>query len=126
MRDERGRYISTAAIVDLGPEWASGCPSCEFGIVHTDLTGAVNLYLERIVQANESKGAIFCGCRAGVAARSNLRNVIQSRIEEARRGTEPGARVATTHSDITIAKQKVAEARAKSVPTVHFDERVTA
>jgi hypothetical protein len=128
MRDDRGRYIDTAAIVDLGPEWASGCERCKFGVVNApDLTGAVSVSMERMVQAIESNGRIFCTCRAGVAARSNLKNRKQMLIEEAKMMPLAREHGYDSAPDIEIAKQKVAEARAKSVPTVHFEgERVTA
>jgi hypothetical protein len=122
MRDERGRYISTAIIDELGPEWAKGCERCEYGITNApDLTGAVSVSMERMVQAIESNGRIFCTCRAGVAARSNLKNRKQRLIEEAK--TMPLAREHGYNSapDIEIAKQLIDKARAKSVPTMHYE-----
>lgn len=128
MRDERGRYISTAAITSLGPSWASGCEHCEFGIAHApDLTGAVSIVMERMVQALESKGAIFCDCQAGTYARSNMRNRRQALIEEARKLPLAREHGYDSSPDIEIAKHKIAEARAKNVPTMHYEgERVTA
>jgi hypothetical protein len=128
MRDERGRYIDTAAIVDLGPEWASGCERCKFGIVHSDLTGAVTFYLERWVQSHETRGAIFCDCQAGEAQRTNMRKLAARRIEEARKlplAREWGA--GDVVPELEIAKAKVAEARAKNIPSMHYEgEKVTA
>jgi hypothetical protein len=129
MRDERGRYISTAVIDELGPEWAKGCDRCEYGIANApDLTGAVTFYLERWVQSHESKGRIFCDCQAGEAQRTNMRKLAARRIEEARNlplAREWGA--GDVVPELEIAKAKVAEARAKNIPSMHYEgERVTA
>lgn len=127
MRDERGRYISTKEISLNGPEWAAGCDHCECGITSApELTGMCEIYMERMVQAIESKGAIFCTCRAGMAARSNLLNKRQALIEEARKNPMMlAAAMANTHPDIEVARHKIAETRAEMVPSMHF-EGVTA
>jgi hypothetical protein len=127
MRDDRGRYISTKVIADNGPSWAAGCANCTCGIVTPELSGACSLYLERMVQAIESKGAIFCTCRAGVAARSNLLNRRQRLIEEARKMPLAREHGYDSSPEIEIAKQKIAAARAANVPTMHYEgERVPA
>lgn len=128
MRDIHGRYHTLKEITEFGPDWARGCENCECGITNApDLTGACSFYLERIVQALETKGAIFCGCRAGLAARSNLLNKRQALIEEARKDPRMLVQaMAQTHPDIEHAKRKVDEARAMNVPTIHFEKEVMA
>jgi hypothetical protein len=127
MRDDRGRYISTKVIADNGPSWASGCPSCKFGIVKAELTGACEFYLERMVQALETRGAVFCTCRAGETARNHMRNLRLRRIEEARKIPLAREHGYDSSPEIEIAKQKIAAARAANVPTMRFEgERVPA
>jgi hypothetical protein len=127
MRDERGRYVTSKAIEDNGPEWASGCPNCAFGIANApDLTGAVSVGMERMVQAIESNGRIFCTCRAGINARKNLKNLKQRLIEEARRMPLAREHGYDSAPDIEISRQLIDKARAKNVPNIHFDERVPA
>lgn len=124
MRDERGRYISTKVITANGPAWARGCGNCNCGIVSApDLTGACEFYLERMVQAIETKGAIFCTCRAGQAYRANLLNRRQERIEEARKDPRMQEQARRqTHPEIEIAMVKVATLRAEiaPVPTIRW------
>ncbi len=122
MRDEKGHYHSVKAISDNGPEWAAGCDSCKYGIVLApELTGACELYLERLVQAIAGD-VTFCACQAGVRARANLLNRRQRLIGEARkdpRMSEQAQRL--SHPDIDISAHAVRKTQATNVPTVHAD-----
>jgi hypothetical protein len=121
-------------------QWAAGCEHCHYGIVSApDLTGAVSLYLERLVQAI-SKQLVFCECQAGTRLHSNLLNVRQKLIEEARRDPRMADFAKRlTHPDIECAQRLITESylfapaptmhmeQAKRVPTVHgAGEQVTA
>lgn len=75
MRDDHGRYVDTKTITDIGPDWASGCGACAFGIVAApDIVPALPLHESRAVQANEDM-ILFCDCRAGFMYRQQLRRV---------------------------------------------------
>ncbi|MCC7196413.1 MAG: hypothetical protein IT356_12740 [Gemmatimonadaceae bacterium] len=124
MRDERGRYTATKRIEDVVPSWAAGCDACTNGIVLApELTGAVSLYLERLVQAIDGD-VTFCTCRAGVAYRSSLLNRRQEILERARR--EAKGSMISTGTEIDTARVAIHAAQARNTPTVHEGERVPA
>lgn len=109
--------------------WAAGCDKCSYGYVSApELTGACELYLERLVQAI-AKELVFCECQAGVRARVYLLNRRQKLIEEARRDPRMAAQAQRlTHPDIEVAQWRVAESYIMAQPpTIHLDtETVTA
>ncbi len=124
MRDERGRYTATKRIEDIVPAWARGCDDCANGIVLApELTGAVPLYMERLVQAIDGD-VTFCTCRAGVAYRSSLLNRRQEILERARR--EAKGSMISTGTEIDTARVAIHAAQARNTPTVHEGERVPA
>lgn len=129
MRDDRGRYLDLKDICANGPSWASGCPSCHYGIVSApDLTGAVSIYLERVVQMI-SKQIVFCECQAGTRQHSNLKNQRMKLIEEARRDPRmQDYAKRLTHPDIEGAERLITSSYLmKPAPTMHLDkEPVTA
>lgn len=104
--------------------WARGCPSCTFGIVAApELTGAVSLHMERLVQ--HIAGDIeYCACHAGVCCQSNLKNIRQRLIEEARRDPRMAMQAKRlTHPDVEAAQAKVADSYAYApTPPIRFVE----
>lgn len=105
-------------------DWARGCPDCKFGIVSApELTGACELYLERLIQALD-KQVEFCKCKAGTRQRSYLLNRRQMLIEEAR--THPLMQQYAqqlTHPDIEIARHAIMHSyEMAKVPTVRYVE----
>lgn len=65
--------------------WARGCDKCKNGIAQApELTGACELYLERLVQAVDGD-ITFCDCQAGTRYRVFLLNRFQFLKEEARK-----------------------------------------
>jgi len=124
MRDERGRYTATKRIEDIVPLWARGCDACTNGIVLApELTGAVSLYLERLVQAID-QDITFCTCRAGVAYRSSLLNRRMEILERAKR--EAKGSMVNNGTEIDTARGAIHAAQARNMPTVHEGERVPA
>lgn len=118
MRDERGNYRSLKEITDNGPEGAHGCPLCEFGIVTApEITGAVPLYLERLVQAVDGD-ITFCGCQAGRHYRVSLRNRRQEMIEQMK---QDGRGTVKVDDPVSVARVLIGIEQAKRVPTVHAD-----
>lgn len=68
-----------------GPDWARGCPSCEFGIVVApDILAAFPINESRAMQAAEQL-VEFCDCRAGHMYRQNLRKHYNALNMETRR-----------------------------------------
>lgn len=58
-----------------GPEWASGCEACSYGIVAApEIVSILPLSECRAVQAAEDM-ILFCDCRAGHMYRQGLRKV---------------------------------------------------
>lgn len=110
-------------------EWAGGCDKCKYGIVSSPtMTGACNLYLERLVQFI-GKQIDFCTCQAGIRYRVHLQNVRQKLIEEARkdpRMVEYAKRL--THPEIEMAEWQItASYLMMPAPTIHADgQKVTA
>lgn len=103
-------------------QWAAGCDKCQYGIVAApELTGACELYLERLVQAL-AKEIVFCDCQAGTRYRAFLLNRRQKLIEEAKchplmvdyakRGT---------HLDIEVARIVITNSYTMgAMPTIHM------
>jgi hypothetical protein len=123
MRDIHGRYSETKPVEDYAPEWAVGCEHCVYGIASApDLTGAVSISMERLVQAID-KDLVFCACTAGVRYRNYLRNLHQKLIEEARRlpmMQEQTGR--NTHPDIEMSRQKIIAVHLQApAPTMHME-----
>lgn len=125
MRNEHGQYEQPKDITQFAPGWAGGCERCIYGIVwSTDLTNVTELWLERIVQDNAGE-IEFCDCKAGARYQVRIKNLKQALIEEARRDPrmqESARRL--SHPDIENAQRKVAAARDKSVPSMHYEEVV--
>lgn len=102
--------------------WAAGCDKCKYGIVSApELTGACELYMERLVQAIAQE-ITFCECEAGKRARQFLLNRRQKLIEEARRDPRMAAQaMRLSHPDIEISTHNIAHSYAMRVPTIHLD-----
>jgi len=125
MRDIHGRYSAVKAIADIVPLWARGCDACTNGIILApELTGAVSLYLERLVQAIDGD-VTFCTCRAGLAYRSSLLNGRMEILERAKREAKGG--MISRGTEIDTARAAIHAAQARNTPTVHVaGERVPA
>jgi hypothetical protein len=102
--------------------WAHGCPNCKHGIVSApELTGAGELYLERMVQAID--GDIeFCKCRAGQAYRSSLLNRYEAMKDAAKRdGRMADAAQRKTHPDIEATRRAMGnKVEFVRVPTMRY------
>lgn len=124
MRDTHGRYVDVKTIRDNGPTWAHGCANCKRGIVTApELTGACEMYLERLVQAVDGD-IVFCECQAGQSYRISLRTRYQKLVEEAKRHPLMGEFVKRkTHPDIDSARWAMAQSvgTMHQAPSVHFD-----
>ena len=134
MRNERGQYLNLKAIMDNGPEWASGCDKCKCGVLSApDLTGAVPLYLERLVQAVDHD-IDFCNCEAGQKYQVSLRNRYQATIEQDKQAKRiithkvAGSEATLTPDNtlridglLDVARVAIDAARARNRPTVHAD-----
>lgn len=92
--------------VDSTQRWASGCEKCKIGIVCApELTGACELYLERLVQAIDGD-ITFCDCQAGARYRVYLLNRFQFLKEEARKDGRMTVFVENkSHPDIEAARR---------------------
>lgn len=105
-----------------GPDWAKGCESCDHGIVLApEITGAVEFYLERLVQAVDGD-ITFCECRAGQAYRVSLLNRHRKLIEDAKQDTRMVESARNkTHPDIENARQAILHHYGKmhQPPTIH-------
>lgn len=102
--------------------WAHGCPKCRYGIANaTELTGACELYLERLVQALNGD-ITFCACRAGARYRVYLLNRHRILIEEARRDPRMTAHaLRNSHPDIEQAERAIAHSyNMLKVPTIRW------
>lgn len=129
MRDEHGRYRSAKAIEDSSPSWALGCSKCTLGIVSApELTGACELYLERLVQMLDVT-VEFCECKAGVRYRRFLERRYDFLMQEARKHPlmQQHARN-NSHLDIQIARNAMSNSygyvkapASERVPTIHFE-----
>lgn len=123
MRDIHGRYIDTKAITDSGPSWARGCSSCKYGIVSApEVTGACELYLERLVQAID--GDIeFCTCQAGIRNRSFLANRFLFLKDEVKKRANLSAFIGrNTHPDIETARMAIQARQGTEAPPIRFVE----
>lgn len=124
MRDEKGRYHNMKAVAESVPAWARGCEKCKCGIVEApELTGAVSLYLERLVQAIDGD-LHFCTCQAGVRYRVSLLNRFEALKDEAKRDKRmTDAAQRRTHPDVEAARHVIHEScsRTASVPTIHYE-----
>jgi hypothetical protein len=101
-----------------GPDWASGCKNCKYGVVEAmPLTRVADLTTERIIQMED--GLIkFCVCAAGTCYEANLKNRRQILIEQARKRPDMahyGNR--NTHLDLENARH--AMRAMQTAPTVH-------
>lgn len=121
MRDKRGRYLNLKELCDNGPDWASGCPLCKFGIVAAPaLVGAaVPLYLQRIVQAIDGD-ITFCGCQAGKSYRVSLLNRRQEILERARQDMKITAKL-QVDNPIDVARALIRIEQARRTPTIHLE-----
>lgn len=102
-------------------QWAAGCPSCTNGIVIApDLTGAVELHLERLVQ-HMAGDITYCTCQAGTRYKVYLMNRRLKLIEEARKDPRMAAQAARlTHPDIEMAKYKIGNSY-RGMPSIRFE-----
>lgn len=121
--------MDTSSVLAKGPEWANGCEHCKFGIVLApEITGAVEFYLERLVQAIDGD-ITFCSCQAGIYYRSALLNRRQKLLDDAKhdpRMQESASR--RTHPDIENARQAMLENMGKmhhEPPTIHYEAQPT-
>lgn len=94
-----------------GPEWAKGCPSCQFGIVAApDILRSFPLNEGRAVQAHEEL-ILFCDCKAGHMYRQNLRKHYNALNWETRKGILEhieAANVPTVHGATAATEQEPA------------------
>lgn len=105
-------------------QWAAGCSKCKHGIASApELTGACELYLERLVQAI-AHDITFCDCMAGGRYRVFLLNRRQILIEEARKDKRMVKYAAlNTHPEIEWAQARVVESYSMlKMPTIHYEE----
>lgn len=97
--------------------WANGCSKCAYGIVEApELTGACELYLERLAQAINGD-IIFCECVAGKNYRAFLLNRHKFLLSEAR--SKPNLAwfaERKTHPDIESALRVMSESYVKAPP----------
>lgn len=101
--------------------WSSGCEHCTYGVVSApELTGACELYLERLVQAL-AKEIVFCECQAGTRYRVHLLNHHQKLKEQAKRHPLMADYARRgTHLDIEVAKAAMEKSYVyAAAPTVH-------
>lgn len=102
--------------------WAHGCTRCKYGIsAAPDLTGACELYLERLVQHLHGDIA-YCDCRAGSRYEVYLRNRRQMLLEEARRSPNMQAHARRlTHPDIETAEYAISNSYGMlKAPTIRW------
>jgi hypothetical protein len=106
------------------PHWAYGCEHCKYGIKSAPaLTGACEIYLERLVQAIE-RTLVFCECTAGQKYRSYLLHTRARLIREAQHAKNMGDYgKRNTHPEIEWAQARMLGGfeMATSVPTIHFE-----
>lgn len=105
--------------------WAAGCEKCQHGIVSAPpLTGACELYLERLAQAL-AKEIVFCECRAGKQYYAFLLHRHAFLLREAKHHPLMAAYAQRgTHLDIEVAKQAVENSYAMAgVPTIRYEAR---
>ncbi len=121
MRDLHGRYMDTKAITDNGPSWARGCPNCSHGIAAApELTGACELYLERLVQACDGD-ITFCTCQAGIRYRVFLRNRFLFLTDEVKKKPSLSAFIGrNTHPDIESARIAIQANQGAKTPPIRF------
>lgn len=102
--------------------WAAGCPQCKYGVVSApELTGAVELHMERLVQ-HIAGDITYCTCQAGTRYKVYLLNRRQKLIEEARRDARMGdAAKRLTHPDIEIAMHNIGNSYS-GMPNIHFEQ----
>lgn len=108
----------------VGPDWARGCKECKYGIVLApEITGACELYLERLVQALD-KQITFCECQAGTRYRDYLLSRRQFLLAEARNDYRMSAFAAkSTHPDIESARYAILESYgAAKAPSIRYVE----
>lgn len=100
--------------------WAAGCALCNYGIVSApELTGAVELHMERLVQ-HIAGDITYCTCQAGTRYKVYLMNRRQKLIEEARKDARMEAQAKRlTHPDIEIAMHNIGNSY-RGMPTMHM------
>lgn len=67
-------------LIDIvsGPAWSHGCLHCTYGVRdehYTPPTGAIELLLERLINAERVGPSYFCDCEAGRHLRAHLLEV---------------------------------------------------
>lgn len=90
--------------VDGAPHWATGCESCQFGVVAApEIVRVLNVSEGRAIQMDE--GLIeFCECRAAHMYRQYLRRVLGGMSMETRRNMREfvlAANIPTIHLEPT-------------------------
>lgn len=100
------KKISESLPVTTGNHWGRGCKECKYGLVSApELTGACEVYLERLVQAID-KQLTFCACQAGTRYHVFLLNRFQFLKEEARKdGRMSHFSKMNSHPDIESARR---------------------
>jgi len=129
MRDIHGRYPDVLTIATSGPAWAKGCDACKYGIVASpEVTGAVEFYLERVVQAVDGD-LTFCTCKAGQRYRVSLLNRHRKLLADAKKDGRMTEAVSNkSHPDIENARAAMLESHGKlnKEPTIHFEKSAPA
>lgn len=100
------KRISEHLPVTTGSHWGRGCKECKCGLVGApELTGACEVYLERLVQAIDGD-LEFCACQAGTRYRAFLANRFLFLKGEAKRDRRMAQFVAqNSHPDIESARR---------------------
>lgn len=116
------KRISEHLPVNTGNHWGRGCKECKYGLVNApELTGACEVYLERLVQAIDGD-LQFCTCQAGTRYRVFLANRFLFLKAEAKRDSRMASFVAlNSHPDIESARRAMGSSYGMAkMPTIRW------
>lgn len=114
-------YLPSAFVND----WARGCANCKHGIVSApELTGACELYLERLVQVIDGD-ITFCDCQAGTRYHVFLKNRWLFLMDEVKKKPSLSWYVGRkTHPDIETARKAMQGGYAfVKAPSIRFVDK---
>lgn len=120
------KRLSETLPVTTGNHWGRGCANCKYGMVAApELTGACEVYLERLVQAIDGD-LTFCTCQAGTRYRVFLLNRFQFLKEEARKDGRMAAFIELkSHPDIESARHSMQGSYGMAkMPTIRWHDEV--